>query len=773
MKPAFYKWQVAKRQELPSEFLSLTEKEKLHPLVAQILFDRGIKTAEELEKFLHPTIESLHDPFLMYDMERAVARIMLAIERDEKILIYGDYDADGITSTTVMKEAIETLGAEPEYFLPNRFTDGYGPNLEVYKYYIQSQEISLIITVDNGVAGHEALKFAKEAGVDVIVTDHHELPDELPEAFAIVHPKHPEGNYPFQELAGVGVAFKVATALLGEIPMESLDLVAIGTIADLVRLTDENRTLVQLGLQMIKTAQRIGLDELLKVAGVEREKISETSIGFQIGPRLNALGRLGEASPGVELMSTFDEEEAQQLAEEIDAVNQERKKIVEDITNEVMAMVNENPQSSAYVFAKENWHEGVLGIVAGKVMNETGKPAVILTIKEDGITKGSARSIEAINIYELLNENRELFTAFGGHHAAAGMSLPKENVAKLSEVLNTSIEKSEIDLTQGQTLFIDEVLTPKEVTVEFIEQMNALAPFGTEFPEPYFLFKDVKFTDGKAIGANLAHLKGKIEQEEATLDCIYFSAGDKLNEFSTEEQNELVGKLSVNEWNGNKLPQLMVEDFQVNGLQVFDLRGKNNTIPLPFATGLFLSFDKKTVVPENAIFHLQTNEAQEIIQCIKEKKITEIIVLDTPTSIEILADILQETSVSRIFLVVNCPNEEYLQGMGTREQYAKLFGFIHQFHEVDVRHKSKEIAQYLKIPYSLFIFMLQVFEELGFVTIENGLLNEVEKPEKKALDTSKLYQERMKKIRIQEFFILNNIPEIAKKLTGKNLQVAL
>ena len=271
---ATYEW--AFDPKTPDEaFLELAKAHKLDEMTSQFLYNRGIDSEEKLTDFLTLDISKLHDPYLLYDMDKAVSRLRLAIENGEQILIYGDYDADGMTSASIAKEALEMLGAEVQVYLPNRFTDGYGPNQSVYKYFIEQQAISLILTVDNGVAGHEAIAYAMEQGVDVIVTDHHSLPEELPEAYAIVHPEHPDGNYPFSYLAGCGVAFKLACALLETVPMELLDLVAIGTIADMVSLTDENRQLVAMGLQVLKTTERMGLQELLRQSSVRPEAIDE------------------------------------------------------------------------------------------------------------------------------------------------------------------------------------------------------------------------------------------------------------------------------------------------------------------------------------------------------------------------------------------------------------------------------------------------------------------------------------------------------------------
>ncbi|WP_019781245.1 single-stranded-DNA-specific exonuclease RecJ, partial [Streptococcus sobrinus] len=292
--------------QAPSEpFLELAKKEDLDNLAAGILYERGIDDQAKLHDFLSADLSQLHDPYLLHDMDKAVERIRSAIEAGQQILIYGDYDADGMTSSSIMQEALEMLGAEYQVYLPNRFTDGYGPNLSVYKYFIEQQEISLIVTVDNGVAGHEAIAYAQEQGIDVVVTDHHSLPDNLPDAYAIVHPEHPEGDYPFKYLAGCGVAFKLASALLEGIPNELLDLVAIGTIADMVSLTGENRILVKYGLQMLAQTERVGLQELMQLADIEPSDLNEETVGFKIAPMLNALGRLDDPNPAVELLTGF------------------------------------------------------------------------------------------------------------------------------------------------------------------------------------------------------------------------------------------------------------------------------------------------------------------------------------------------------------------------------------------------------------------------------------------------------------------------------------
>jgi len=756
VKKAKYTWQLREKTELPEEFSTILTQEQINPLLGQLLWHRNIQSTEALETFLRPTVENLYDPFLLYDMEKTITRIQDAVAQGEKILIYGDYDADGITSTTVMKEAIELIGGEVDYFLPNRFIHGYGPNLAVFKEQIE-KGVQLIVTVDNGVAGHEAINYAMEQGIDVIVTDHHELPPELPNAFSIIHPKHPKGHYPFGELAGVGVAFKVATALLGELPAEFLDLVAIGTIADLVSLTDENRVLVKMGLEMIRTGERIGLDILIHLSELKKEAISEENIGFTIAPRLNALGRLGDAAPGVELMTTFDEEEAERIATFINSQNDERKEIVATITKEAFELID--PIDQIHIVAKQGWHEGVLGIVAGRIMQDTGKPTIVLTIDEKNESaKGSGRSVSALNLFNALSEIREEFIHFGGHHMAAGMTLPVANLDTVKKHLANYLEINQIDLSQGQELLVDESLNVDEATLTFIQQLKILAPFGTDNPVPNFLFENVSIEQSRQIGADKSHLKFQLSQGSTRLDAIAFQMGNQVDEFGQGTTN-LVGQLSINEWNGNKKPQLMVTDFSVDGVQLFDLRGKNGRqkeIPVSNTLYVYFNSESKKLIDDPASQQLLVSQADEAIAMIKSTNPQQLVFVDCPDDLNVLKQITQGGKIERVYLMAISQEEAYLNGTGTREQYAQLYKFVRQQEQVDVRYKLNVVAQHLKIQEKLLIFMIQVFFDLGFVTIENGVLRKVESPENHPLTESKVYQTRLKRIKTEEFLLYSD-----------------
>lgn len=729
-----YNWKNIEK-EPDNGFFELTKKEKLTELASQILYSRGVDTAEKLIQFLSTDLSQLHDPYLLHDMDKAVNRIRQAIENYEQILVYGDYDADGMTSASIMKEALEMLGAEAQVYLPNRFTDGYGPNESVYKYFIEQQNVSLIITVDNGVAGHEAIAYAQSQGVDVIVTDHHGLPAELPEAFAIVHPEHPEADYPFKYLAGCGVAFKVACALLESIPTEMLDLVAIGTIADMVSLTDENRIMVKVGLEILKQTERIGLIELIKVSDVDMADVNEETVGFKIAPQLNALGRLDDPNPAVELLTGFDDEEAHNIAKMINAKNEERKEIVQKIFDEAMSMVDlEKP---VQVLAKEGWHPGVLGIVAGRILEQIAQPVIVLNI-EDGIAKGSARSIEAINIFHALDEHRDLFESFGGHAGAAGMTLVTENLDKLSQVLCDYIAENDIDLSQKKELVIDEVLELSEINLDTVHSLEKLAPFGMDNPKPVFEIKDFVVKQARTMGQNGAHLKLKIAQGTTAIDLVAFNQGHLAQEFQQVQNLCLATTLSINKWNGQTTVQLMLEDARVEGVQLIDIRSKTASLP-----------ERVPVLTEDSTAN-------------------EVVVLDIPDKAEELKSLFVGRHFEAIYFKNHIKRAYYLTGYGTRDQFAKLYKTIYQFPEFDVRYKLKELSQYLNIPDILLIKMIQIFDELDFVTITDGVMVVNKDAQKRSISESQIYQDLKQQVKFQELMALATPQEIYEWLINES-----
>ena len=734
-----YEWQFAPQVE-DADFTKIAKKAGLGPEVARLLFERGIQDQESLKKFLEPSLEDLHDPYLLHDMEKAVERIRQAIEEGENILVYGDYDADGMTSASIVKESLEQLGAECRVYLPNRFTDGYGPNASVYKYFIEQEGISLIVTVDNGVAGHEAIELAQSMGVDVIVTDHHSMPETLPDAYAIVHPEHPDADYPFKYLAGCGVAFKLACALLEEVQVELLDLVAIGTIADMVSLTDENRILVQYGLEMLGHTQRIGLQEMLDMAGIAANEVTEETVGFQIAPRLNALGRLDDPNPAIDLLTGFDDEEAHEIALMIHQKNEERKEIVQSIYEEAKIMVD--PEKKVQVLAKEGWNPGVLGIVAGRLLEELGQTVIVLNI-EDGRAKGSARSVEAVDIFEALDPRRDLFIAFGGHAGAAGMTLEVEKLSDLSQVLEDYVSEKGADATGKNKLNLDEELDLETLSLETVKNFERLAPFGMDNQKPVFYIKDFHVESARTMGAGNVHLKLKISKGEASFEVVAFGQGRWATEFAQTKNLELAVTLSVNQWNGQTALQLMMVDARVEGVQLFNIRGKNAVLPegvpvLDFAGEL----------PE-----LATSDA--------------VVVKTIPEDITLLKAIFQEQDFSAVYFKNDIDKAYYLTGYGTREQFAKLYKTIYQFPEFDIRYKLKDLAAYLNIQQILLVKMIQVFEELGFVTIKDGVMTVNKEAPKREIGESQIYQNLKQIVKDQEMMALGTVQEIYDFLMKK------
>ena len=734
-----YNWQFSPQVE-DADFTKIAKSVGLSSEVACLLFQRGIKDESSLKKFLEPSLEDLHDPYLLHDMDKAVDRIRQAIEQGELILVYGDYDADGMTSASIVKESLEQLGAECLVYLPNRFTDGYGPNDSVYKYFIGQQGVSLIVTVDNGVAGHEAIDLAQSMGVDVIVTDHHSMPEVLPDAYAIVHPEHPEADYPFKQLAGCGVAFKLACALLEEVQVELLDLVAIGTIADMVSLTDENRIMVQYGLEVLRNTQRIGLQELFEIAGISSSDITEETVGFQLAPRLNALGRLADPNPAIDLLTGFDDEEVHEIALMIQEKNEERKEIVQAIYEEAKSLVD--PNKSVQVLAKEGWNPGVLGIVAGRLLEELGQTVIVLNI-EDGRAKGSARSIEAVNIFEALDPHRSIFLAFGGHAGAAGMTLEVEQLDALSEILETYVKDKGIAAKGKSRLYLDEELDLESLSLDTVKSFEKLAPFGMDNQKPVFYIRDFQVENARSMGAGDSHLKLKISKGTANFEVVAFGQGAKATEFAQTKQLELAVTLSVNQWNGQTTLQLMMVDARVDGVQLFNIRGKN------------------AVLPDGVPVLDFTGELPDISSS------PAVVVKNIPEDIRILKDIFQQHDFSAVYFKNDIEKPYYLIGYGTREQFAKLYKTIYQFPEVDIRYKLKDLSAYLKIEQILLVKMIQIFEELGFVTIENGVMRVNKDAAKRDIAESQIYQNLKQTVKDQEMLALGTVQEIYDFLMGK------
>ncbi|MEF7406852.1 single-stranded-DNA-specific exonuclease RecJ [Pediococcus acidilactici] len=762
MKDSRFNWQVPSLPDV--DIAELAKATQLDPIIVRILVARGFRTADEMTNFLAMDQSVVHDPFLLHDMQKAVERIMSAIEANEKILVYGDYDADGVTSTTIMYETLAQLGADVNYFVPNRFKDGYGPNLAEYQHFINNEQVQLIVTVDNGVAGNEAINYAQEHGVDVVVTDHHEMPDQLPNAYAIVHPRHPEGEYPFGDLSGVGVAFKVACALLEEVPEEFLDLYAIGTIADLVSMTDENRLLVKLGLQLIPETSRIGFQKLIAVAGVETSQIDEETIGFTVAPRINAVGRLGDASQAVKLLTTFDEEQATAIAKDINATNTKRQGLVNEIY-EVAAEIAKDEghrDLQTLVISGHDWHQGVLGIVASRLVELTNKPTIVLSDQnQDGVYKGSGRSVANLNLFEALNPAREHFEGFGGHHMAIGITVKEANLPVLADQLEKAAEQAQLDFRQRPQLNLDATVAISELSTDLVTKIKQLGPFGMDNPVPKLAITNVRVTDVKAIGQNQAHLKFTANQAGQQLAAIAFQRGeiaDKLSHLSNTI--DLAGTLGINEWRGNVTLQLMTEDLKINGLQVVDQRTTNLAKSLFRDEQQYIFFNPKllSLIEKQNLgrqLYLYDSPAIQAHQAV--------VLVDCPLSLKLLRQALQKWQPTQITTYFFHQTDYYASGMPSRTEFATVFAAVKR--QPLTKAALLQLGKQLKIDQEKVNFMVKVFFELNFVKMEQGKLLINDEVQTHQLSEAPIYQKRLDLIQTQEKLLYSNGDQLATMLT--------
>ena len=760
-------WQEIELSE--NEYLDeLIEETGFPKIVLQILMERGYDSLEAINNFLDPDARGLYDPNFMHDMELGVDRIQQAIMNGEKIVIYGDYDVDGITSTALMYETLEELGAEVEYYIPDRFKDGYGPNVEAYKRLID-EGVSLIVTVDNGVAGHEAIDYANQHGVDVVITDHHELPETLPDAYAIIHPRHPEGDYPFGELSGVGVAFKVAAALLEELPQDVLDLVALGTVADLVSLTGENRILVKYGLQLLQQTMRPGLQSLYKVAGIEVPTITEETIGFSLAPRLNALGRMENGSLGVELLTTLDEERAEELAKTTNQLNIKRQEEVNKIVEEAVAqLANKSENHLVNVVAGNNWHEGVVGIVASRLVDMTGKPSLVLSIDEKtGIAKGSGRSIEAFQMFDALDSHRDILMKFGGHHMACGLSLDKEKLSDLQQVVDEEGKKQGIEHATKPVVKVIPV-NLDDVNLDLEAQLEVLAPFGTDNHRPVFEFKDYEVNAVQAIGQQKNHLKLQLQSNNSQVDALDFGIGSK--KISEIERNKnsvcLIGTLGKNIWQSRVNLQIMIEDILLddsNTGTVVEIQRKNKLTKSMFQQKATYVFFNKKLYNQVMPYLADSSEAY-LYNFSDDKKLNcdTLIVVDCPDNIEKLKSLLSKATVKHFIFVGYTRENTYLNGLPTREQFGRLYKFSQTHTNVNIRRDLQKLADYLKLKRELLVFMINVFFEAKFVKIENGLMSGNTNVTPHSLEDTNSYQAYLQKMKVQKSLIYSKSTDLQK-----------
>ncbi len=566
-------WQIAK--SVPASF---AQKFPEHPeVVLQLLYNRGLHDQKAIDEFFNPDYEAdLHDPFLMTDMDKGVARILEALKKKEKILVHGDYDADGVTSAVMLHEVLTGLGGDVEVHLPSRQEGGYGMNEKFVREFAK-RKIQLILTTDCGITNVKEAALAKKLGMDIVVTDHHSVPDKIPVADAVINPSRPGDKYPFNKLAGVGVAFKLVQALKKKLPSSKklprsekwyLDLVAVGTVADCCPIIGENRTLVKYGLLVLERTKRLGFKSLMEKARVNVEEIDTTDIGFRIGPRLNAAGRLRHSQTAFDLLVATESAEANELAQTLDQINRERQVVTEKYMQEAEAQIGEVTDDKRMLIAQSsNWPSGVVGLVAGKLCERHSRPVLVLE-KKKTYSVGSARSTAKFNIIEAIRTCDELLEKYGGHSQAAGCTIRNEKLAAFSDRLCrlTRQQLSAEDL-KGE-LAIDKELEPAEINWDTIDSLQAFKPHGFANEKPRFATRGLTVTSVRAVGNLGKHLKLDLQSqgpENKIFPAIAFGLGDLVDQVNFKDKVDVAYEMEVNEWNGNREIQMQVLDIQKHG----------------------------------------------------------------------------------------------------------------------------------------------------------------------------------------------------------------
>lgn len=744
------RWQLAAYDEQLAA--AIAAECQLTPLVSKLLVIRGIDSPQKAREFLQAGPELFHDPLLLDGMEKSVHRIRQAISRKEPICIYGDYDADGVSSTSLMVHLLRQLGAEFDYYIPNRFTEGYGLHKEALAH-LQENGYKLIVTVDTGISAVEQVEYANHLGLDVIVTDHHEPPAIIPEAFAVINPKKPGCTYPFDMLAGVGVAFKLGHALLGEAPLHLADLAALGTIADLVPLVDENRILARAGLKRLNQTRNVGLQALIRVCGLSDSELSAGHVGFALGPRLNASGRLETAESAVKLLTTEDSDEAERCAQVLDDLNRERQELVQAMTEEAIQMVREKyppDENRVLVLAKEGWNVGVVGIVASRLVEAFYRPTIVLGIDpQKGTAKGSARSIAGFDMYEALTACKEWLPHYGGHTMAAGMTLPVENLDALRQKLNELAgawlsENDFIPLTK-----VDVSMDLGEISLDAAEQLEKLAPYGMGNPTPLVMLQDVETAGMRTIGRDDNHLKCSLGKSGTSVDAIGFNWAHVAKEVTPKARFQVVGELSVNEWNGNRKPQMTIRDLSVPHQQVFDWRGSRDKTE---------KWRQLMEVPDSVSVLFRQESYELLVPQIVEERRSSILLVDPESGIDewpsmrnvVLFDLPKRRAdmqaiftrlnqAERIYCLFGDPDlgMERLSCPG-REHFKQLYQFFVQVPTVPHIHLDA-MARKLKWKRNMLDGMLAIFTELEFVAAEPDQYRLQNTAEKRPLESSLLY----------------------------------
>ncbi len=545
------------------------------PLIAKLLVRRGISTPQLADAFLDPCFSHMPDAFLLPDAEVAAERLKVAINGHEKIIIHGDYDGDGVTSAALWMRLLEKLNADVTVHVPHRKLDGY----DIRSKFVQeakSNGVKLIVTTDCGIQRLEEVEEAREAGIDVIVTDHHEPGESLPKAVAVVNPHRKDSIYPFQDLAGVGVSFRMGEALIRHLNMPVdgyrkayCDYAAIGTVTDVMPIIAENRVFVKYGLESIRNTKKPGLKALMSVSGITPQNLNASSIGFRMGPRINAIGRLADASLALDLLLTRDDVEAANLAQQLETANKNRQGEQQRIFEEAIAQVAQIDLNEVFCLALggESWHSGVIGIVASKIVEYTGRPTIMVALdKERGIGRASARSIHAFNMLEAITKCGDLLLEFGGHSHAAGFGIMNERFAefakRIDEVAHTMLTEDDFI----PELIVDAEINSSDLNEAMINEISVMEPFGRGNPEPLFIVRNLAVSESFRMGTEKQHLKLRLKADgDIIKDAILWGAGVMADSMKSGDRVDVVCRPQLNHFNGRTTVQLLLEDIKVAG----------------------------------------------------------------------------------------------------------------------------------------------------------------------------------------------------------------
>ncbi len=735
-------WKQRSGKELAPE---LIKKYQLSDLEARLLALRGLNTDEQLAFWFNASEEDLADPKLMHDMDKAVQRINQAIDNGEKITIYGDYDADGITATSIMMETLGILGADVHFYIPNRFKEGYGPNLDAYKKIVQDGT-KLIITVDNGITGVEEVDYANSQGVDTIITDHHKIQEEVPDSYAIVHCNYPGQKYPFDDYCGAGVAYTICRELMQDSMSELLDLAMIGTIGDMVKVSGEGHIIVKQGLAAINQTERPGLQCLIKNAGLQMGQISATDIGFAIAPRLNAVGRLDNASLAVKLLLSENEAEAQEIADQIEKLNERRKELTEDVYQACLKQIKSNSWQTrkTLVIYDPSFHEGVLGLVANKVVEQVHKPTIVLTKNEAGVIKGSGRSITGFNLFDALNPLKsDLLLKFGGHDFACGLSMKEENIP----ALRTAFEKSYQGVPSQITQYYDFELPFADLGSDTMKEINGVGPFGTDNVEPLFRISDPQISSCFYMGKDKNHLKLTLTKNNTKLEVVGFNK-KYLTKALLPYIDQIYLQLGENCYRNQVKLQGIMKGlvFAAPKLSAFapvvDLRQEKYV--MGFADQYLLFDEKNKLIAANR-YDLDPEKITLVSDYDNDDEVA--VFLDAPHNQQEFDFALNHNfgQLYLRFLLDQLPVEQIPNKMA----FEQVLKYVYQHPGLSIE-EYRQVAPFLHLDYNNILFVLRVFFELKFIRIVQGKIIGVKSPTNNPLTASKYYKATVSQINFVE-----------------------